>query len=215
MPTAVLMMIGQIAVMKITKIADGWPSRNAASDSGSQASGGTVRSTWKIGSSPRIAQVDWPTSVPSATPTTAGERIAEGDALQAGGQVPEQALVDAAAVEERIDDQLPGVVEHAWTAAAASRRACGRAAPRSRGSSAMTTTGGTTRGDIASAPCSSRTASGASLRRRAPATLAGRRRHGHRGFGLADGHVHRVGSVESVGGPSRCGGPCVTRLRRA
>ena len=71
MPTAVLMMIGQIAVMKITKIADGWPSRNAASDSGSQASGGTVRSTWKIGSRPRIAQVDWPTSVPSATPTTA------------------------------------------------------------------------------------------------------------------------------------------------
>ena len=71
MPTAVLMMIGQIAVMKITKIADGWLSRNAASESGSQASGGTVRSTWKIGSSPRIAQVDWPTRVPSATPTTA------------------------------------------------------------------------------------------------------------------------------------------------
>ena len=70
MPTAVLMMIGQIAVMKITKIAEGWPSRNAASDSGSQASGGTVRSTWKIGSSPRIAQIDCPTSVPSATPAT-------------------------------------------------------------------------------------------------------------------------------------------------
>ncbi|MGO8506545.1 ABC transporter permease subunit, partial [Rhizobium leguminosarum] len=32
----------------------------AASDSGSQASGGTVRSTWKIGSRPRIAQTDWP-----------------------------------------------------------------------------------------------------------------------------------------------------------
>ena len=58
MPTAVLMMIGQIAVMKITKIADGWPSRKAASESGSQASGGTVRSTWKIGSSPRIAHTD-------------------------------------------------------------------------------------------------------------------------------------------------------------
>ena len=71
MPTAVLMMIGQIEVMKITKIAEGWPSRNAASESGSQASGGTVRSTWKIGSSPRIAQIDWPTSAPSAMPTTA------------------------------------------------------------------------------------------------------------------------------------------------
>ena len=69
MPTAVLMMIGQIAVMKITKIAEGWPLRKAASESGSQASGGTVRSTWKIGSSPRMAQVDCPTSVPSATPT--------------------------------------------------------------------------------------------------------------------------------------------------
>ena len=71
MPTAVLMMIGQIEVMKITKIAEGWPSRKAASDSGSQASGGMVRSTWKIGSSPRIAQTDWPTRVPSAMPATA------------------------------------------------------------------------------------------------------------------------------------------------
>jgi hypothetical protein len=50
MPTAVLMMIGQIEVMKITKIAEGWLSRKAASASGSQASGGMVRNTWKIGS---------------------------------------------------------------------------------------------------------------------------------------------------------------------
>ena len=137
MPTAVLMMIGQIEVMKITKIADGWPSRNAASDSGSQASGGTVRSTWKIGSSPRIAQTDCPTSVPSAMPTIAGQRIAERDALQAGRQVPEQALVDAAAIEERIDDQLPGVREERATAAARSSRRAGRAAPRPASASAM------------------------------------------------------------------------------
>ncbi len=39
MPTAVLMITGQIAVMKITKIAEGWLSRKAASESGSQASG--------------------------------------------------------------------------------------------------------------------------------------------------------------------------------
>ena len=71
MPTAVLMMIGQIEVMKITKIADGWPSRKAASDSGSHASGGIVRSTWNSGSSPRIAQTDCPTSVPSAMPAIA------------------------------------------------------------------------------------------------------------------------------------------------
>ena len=55
-PTAVLMMIGQIEVMKITNRAEGWAWRKAASEIGSQASGGTVRSTWKIGSSPRCAQ---------------------------------------------------------------------------------------------------------------------------------------------------------------
>jgi hypothetical protein len=65
------MMTGQIAVMKITKIADGLASRNAASEIGNHASGGTVRSTWKIGSRPRIAQTLWPTSAPSMMPTTA------------------------------------------------------------------------------------------------------------------------------------------------
>ena len=64
-------MIGQIEVMKITKIAEGWASRKPASESGSQASGGMVRSTWKIGSRPRIAHRLWPTSTPSAMPTTA------------------------------------------------------------------------------------------------------------------------------------------------
>ena len=160
MPTAVLMMIGQIAVMKITKIADGWPLRNAASDSGSQASGGTVRSTWKIGSRPRIAQVDWPTSVPSATPAMAGQRVAEGDALQARRHVPEQALVDAAAIEERIDDQLPGVVEHlGWRR----QRRAGLAAqqfPDTRRPIASTTTGGTTLAATALARASARVANG-------------------------------------------------------
>src|SRR6185369_9132350 len=70
-PTEVLMMIGQIEVMKITNRAEGCESRKPASDSGSQASGGMVRRTWKIGSSPRIAQVLWPTRTPSAMPTTA------------------------------------------------------------------------------------------------------------------------------------------------
>ncbi|MGO7601738.1 hypothetical protein ACC738_37905, partial [Rhizobium ruizarguesonis] len=51
--------IGEVLdVMKITKIAEGLESWKAASDSGRQASGGTVRSTWKIGSRPRIAQTD-------------------------------------------------------------------------------------------------------------------------------------------------------------
>ena len=57
-PTAVLMITGQIAVMKMTKIAEGLESRKAASDSGSQASGGTVRRIWNIGSRPRITQTD-------------------------------------------------------------------------------------------------------------------------------------------------------------
>ncbi len=76
---------------EITKIADGWPTRKAASESGSQASGGIVRSTWNTGSSPRIAHSDWPTSVPSITPaTTRGE--AERDALEAGEDCARQAL---------------------------------------------------------------------------------------------------------------------------
>ncbi len=65
------MMIGQIAVMKMTNKADGRLSRNAASDKGNQASGGTVRRTWKIGSRPRIAQTLCPTRMPSAMPTIA------------------------------------------------------------------------------------------------------------------------------------------------
>ena len=84
MPTAVLMMIGQTEVMKITKIADGWLSRKAASEIGSQASGGSVRRTWKIGSSPRIAQTDWPMMAPSTMPTTAGK--AEADARRAAAR---------------------------------------------------------------------------------------------------------------------------------
>ena len=84
MPTAVLMMIGQIAVMKITKIADGCASRKAASESGSQASGGTVRSTWKIGSRPRMAHTALSDQRAERDADDGGEREADGDALQAG-----------------------------------------------------------------------------------------------------------------------------------
>lgn len=42
-PTEVLIRIGQIEVMNMTKMAEGWPSRKAARANGSQASGGTVR----------------------------------------------------------------------------------------------------------------------------------------------------------------------------
>ena len=40
------------------------------------------------------------------------ERVAERDALEAREQMPEQSLVDAAVVVERIDDQFPGVAHH-------------------------------------------------------------------------------------------------------
>src|SRR6267378_2184795 len=89
MPTAVLMMIGHTAVMKMTKIADGWLSRKAASEIGSQASGEIVRSTWNSGSRPRMAHTDWPMMVPSAMPMTP----AKPDVLRAGD-------------EERIHDQV-------------------------------------------------------------------------------------------------------------
>jgi len=71
MPTAVLMITGQMAVMKMTKMAEGWPSRNAASDSGSHASGGIVRNTWNSGSRARIAHLLPPISTPSAIPKVA------------------------------------------------------------------------------------------------------------------------------------------------
>lgn len=70
-PTAVLITIGQMAVMKITNRADGFASCSAASEIGSQARGGTVRSTWKIGSRAEWANRLDPTRTPRATPTTA------------------------------------------------------------------------------------------------------------------------------------------------
>ena len=45
MPTAVLIMIGQMAVMKITKIAAGSACCISSREIGNQARGGTVRST--------------------------------------------------------------------------------------------------------------------------------------------------------------------------
>ena len=106
MPTAVLMMIGQIEVMKITKIADGRLSRNAASAIGSQASGGTVRSTWKIGSRPRIAQTDWPTRAPSSTPTTAARPKPIATRCSEVRMRQPRPMSCGTGDEERIDDQV-------------------------------------------------------------------------------------------------------------
>ncbi len=123
MPTAVLMMIGQTAVMKITKIADGRLSRNAASEIGSQASGDTVRSTWKIGSSPRIAQTDWPMMRAEQDADDAARPKPIRDALQRGQHAPAEADVLRAGDEERIDDQVAWHPSRSAWATAASRPA--------------------------------------------------------------------------------------------
>jgi hypothetical protein len=78
-------------------------SRKAASESGSQASGGTVRSTWKIGSRPRIAQTDWPTSAPTSDADDRGKAEADGDALQRDQDAPAEPDILRAVPEERFD----------------------------------------------------------------------------------------------------------------
>src|SRR5437016_4579553 len=75
MPIDVLMMIGQIDVMKMTKIADGWPSRKPASEIGSHASGGTgmMASGGSPGSAkPRQTVFAACITAPGSTDTTTG-----------------------------------------------------------------------------------------------------------------------------------------------
>src|SRR3989304_1226274 len=100
------MMIGQIEVMKITKIAEGRLSRKAASDRGSQASGGTVRNIWKIGSRPRIAQSDWPPIAPNRVPTPAPKPEPAGASLQRGESPQPEPNVLRARDEERVNDEI-------------------------------------------------------------------------------------------------------------
>src|SRR5437868_12709409 len=71
MPTEVLMMMGQMAVMKMTNTAEGSALLKVASEMGSQASGGMVRRTWKMGSKALKAIADFPMMMPSKVPTTA------------------------------------------------------------------------------------------------------------------------------------------------
>src|SRR4029453_5454834 len=101
MPTAVLMMIGQIEVMKITKIADGRLSRNAASEIGSQARGGTGGNPWKPGTSPRIPARSAGQGR-EQDPDDACETEADGDALQRGEDAPAKADILRPRHEERI-----------------------------------------------------------------------------------------------------------------
>ena len=107
MPTAVLMMIGQIEVMKITKMAEGWPSRNAARESGSPGQ----RRNRAQHLEDRVEAAHGPVRLADQGADhdahDGGQGEAEGDALDAGIDVPEQALVGAAIVVERVGDDVP------------------------------------------------------------------------------------------------------------
>ena len=142
MPTEVLIRIGQTLVMKITKIAEGWPSRKAASESGSQASGGTVRSTWKIGIEAAHGERRLPEQDAEGDAGHGRERVAVGDAGEGGEDVPEEALVDALAGAERVGDDVPALVENARAGSAAPRSGSRRRAARPRAAGTTVTTGG-------------------------------------------------------------------------
>src|SRR5215471_18185679 len=105
-PTDVLMMIGQIEVMKITNSAEGWASRKPASDSGSHASGGTVQNL-----EDRIEPAHRPGALSDQHAERdadhRGQAEADGDPAEALGDLPEGPLVDAAIVEEGIGDEVP------------------------------------------------------------------------------------------------------------
>ena len=153
MPTAVLMMIGQTEVMKITKIADGWLSRNAASEIGSQASGETVRSTWKIGSRPRMAHTRLSDQGAERDADDAGQAEADRHALQRGQHAPAEPDVLRAVHEERVDDQVASPPSRSWWAPAAWPWACCSSSCQTSSSSASMISGGsTTRRHDATAP---------------------------------------------------------------
>ena len=197
MPTAVLMMIGQIAVMKITKIADGWLSRNAASEIGSQASGGTVRSTWKIGSRPRIAQTRLADQRAERMPTT---RRAKPMATRCSWRETRQpSPCPAARVEERIDDQLPGVGSTRFDGGGSVAPAsCTGSATRRAASASMIST---TRGRIgAAAPAIHR-----AVTKLGAAGRAAPWRRGGRPRAAASAVLQAAWSSVSVG-EHRCGG---------
>ena len=101
-----------------------------------------MRSTWKIGSRPRIAH--------SALADQHAQRDADdrrelkpmATRLRTLGDLPEGALVDAAIVVERIDDELPGVGHHLGRRRQRRARLRSTGAARRTGSAPITMTGG-------------------------------------------------------------------------
>ena len=144
MPTAVLMITGQMAVMKITKIADGCAVAKGGERDGEpgQRRHGAQHLEDRVETAhgPRLC----PTSAPSATPTMAGQAEADGDALQDGQHAPAEPDVLRTQHEPGIDDQVLGVLPDL------ERRAAGVAfgpMPRSAtpaGSASARSSGGTT-----------------------------------------------------------------------
>ena len=137
------MMIGQIEVMKITKIAEGWASRKAASDSGSQASGGMVRSTWKIGSRPRIAHSALADQHAERDADDRRQREADGHPLQRLGEMPEGPLsmppLSKNGSTMRSQDSVETLVGAGSDEPGAEQRSC-----QTKSTSAITITGGIT-----------------------------------------------------------------------
>ena len=151
MPTAVLMMIGQIEVMKITKIADGCAvaeGRQRDRQPGQRRHGAQHLED-------RVEPAHGPDRLADdgaeQDADDGGEAEADGDALQRGQHAPAEADVLRTGHEERIDDQILGVVQ--ILRGAAGSRSGGRAQQSARRSriSASVISGGTTRAATAAA----------------------------------------------------------------
>ena len=130
-----------------------------------------------------MASALWPSSTPSATPTTAASAKPSATRLQARGEVPEQALVEPAMVVERVDDQLPAVAQHRGGRRQGRGRAGAQRAARRRAEHATTTSGGSSR------PATSRQLAAAPATVGAPAAAGAGRAAGARRVGAcaADG----------------------------
>ena len=91
-----------------------------------------------------MAHLLLPTSTPSAIPQIAARRVAERDALERREQVPEQSLVIAAVVVERLDDELVRIRQHLAGRRQCRVRATSTAPARPRRATPSMTTGGST-----------------------------------------------------------------------
>ena len=194
----------------------GLASRKAASEIGSQASGGTVRSTWKIGSSPRIAH------------TRLADERAERDAddgrrgrsrwRRAAARSARASRARCPAGRRRRTDRRSGRAprSRSWSATAAWRSGLLHSSCQTIRSSASMTSGGSTRAAIVGqrrqharlrASSAWAAAAGTHRRRRTRGTACD-------GLGLANGHVHAEVSVANRRAPAADAAAGSRALRR-